>query len=40
MKLEWIDPETVYIFHDGVMYCIFQQEGKLVMESKKITTQD
>ena len=36
MKIEWIDQYTLYITHNNYMYCVFEQDGKIIMESRKL----
>jgi len=36
MKVEWIDQYTLYITHNNYMYCVFEQDGKIIMESRKL----
>jgi len=40
MKIEWIDPQTLYIIHNNYMYCVFEQDGKIIMESRKLPASD
>jgi len=40
MKIEWIDQYTLYITHNNYMYCVFEKDGKIIMESKRLPTSD